>query len=473
MNTCRTRLESGAPIPSTPHRTWGKKRKACDRCIRLKRACNAGYPCNTCISKNQECVYTVSKKKRTAPATLQEYNMPPDQHKNDLNGFPCLDLGLTSPSIRLDGLHQSRLSPPGYEIIQDWPELTLSPIAISWSCELMSIPSQSEFGNRSKFEFLARHTGSTGLKNCFNCRIASQRVPPSLSEMEELQDPSIASSYSFDDGRIGLDCSDNIEPTSLASKMQMVYQKTNHLTVSPDGALDSFHEWAIHRLAFKTHEIVTGLKETIRHKTRRSPVTLEWSPIVERMCFHFFSPPNICRYIEAFWVSWYPNCPILHKPSFNPTKASPLLLASMAIIGSCVLSNKQDNQNAEIWFDAVEEMVFDDESLQEEYADARVNESANGKSQKLEILQAAYLVCLFQNWEGSEITQRRIRRRRYSTVVAVSQTLHQNHPDIHLTRIKVTRDLVLGSAIHQAFWLINDASKFDWQAYIQKEETIR
>ncbi|KAJ5950516.1 uncharacterized protein N7479_008929 [Penicillium vulpinum] len=127
----------------------------------------------------------------------------------------------------------------------------------------------------------------------------------------------------------------------------------------------------------------------------------------------------------------------------------------MAIIGSCVLPNKRNDQNAEIWFDAVEEMVFDEESLQEEYLEARVNENANSKSQRLEALQAAYLVCLFQNWEGSEIAQRRIRRRRYSTLVAVA------------------RDLVLRSAIHQTFWLINDASNFDWQAYIQKEETIR
>ncbi|KAJ5119070.1 hypothetical protein N7526_010707 [Penicillium atrosanguineum] len=127
----------------------------------------------------------------------------------------------------------------------------------------------------------------------------------------------------------------------------------------------------------------------------------------------------------------------------------------MAIIGSCILPNKQDNRNAEIWFDAVEEMVFDDELLQEEYLDPRVNETPDGKPRKLEALQAAFFVCLFQNWEGSEITQRRIRRRRYSTVVAVA------------------RDLVPGSAIHQSFWLMNDASKFDWQAYIQKEETIR
>lgn len=93
----------------------------------------------------------------------------------------------------------------------------------------------------------------------------------------------------------------------------------------------------------------------------------------------------------------------------------------MAIIGSCVLPNNQDNRNAAIWFNAVEEMVFDDELLQEEYLDTRLAGNANGKPHKLEALQAAFFVCLFQNWEGSESTQRRIRRRRYSTVVAVSQ----------------------------------------------------
>ncbi|KAL4810628.1 hypothetical protein BDV18DRAFT_155241 [Aspergillus unguis] len=225
-----------------------------------------------------------------------------------------------------------------------------------------------------------------------------------------------------------------------------MFQK--HWTVSPD----SLHDWAIHPLAFETHQIVMGLKETIRRKPRRSAVTLEWSPIVERMCFHFFSPPNLCRYLDAFWSAWYPNCPIIHKPSFNPAKASPFLLASMAIIGSCLLE-RQDHQNAEMWFDAVEEMVFDAEFLQED-ADASLDD-AEHKSQTLQALQAAYLVCIFQNWEGSETTKRRIRRRRYSTVVAVA------------------RDLVQSSDVHQAFWLMNDTSDFDLKAYIQTEETIR
>jgi hypothetical protein len=39
---------------------------------------------------------------------------------------------------------------------------------------------------------------------------------------------------------------------------------------------------------------------------------------------------------------------------------------------------------------------------------------------KIQALQAAYMVCLYQNWEGTDASKRRIRRYRYSTVVSVS-----------------------------------------------------
>lgn len=42
-----------------------------------------------------------------------------------------------------------------------------------------------------------------------------------------------------------------------------------------------------------------------------------------------------------------------------------------------------------------------------------------------------------------------------------------------ISPMKVARDLVPGSAIHQSFWLMNDVSHFNWQAYIYKEENIR
>jgi hypothetical protein len=46
-----------------------------------------------------------------------------------------------------------------------------------------------------------------------------------------------------------------------------------------------------------------------------------------------------------------------------------------------------------------------------------VNTPANRR--KLQALQAAYLVCVYQNWEGTDAGKRRIRRHRFSTVVSV------------------------------------------------------
>jgi hypothetical protein len=48
--------------------------------------------------------------------------------------------------------------------------------------------------------------------------------------------------------------------------------------------------------------------------------------------------------------------------------------------------------------------------------------------QKVQALQAAYAVCLYQNWEGTDISKRRIRRYRYSTVVAVHLPSVLNRP---------------------------------------------
>ncbi|KAJ5826850.1 hypothetical protein N7447_003613 [Penicillium robsamsonii] len=61
----------------------------------------------------------------------------------------------------------------------------------------------------------------------------------------------------------------------------MAYQQTNHLTVFPDDKFGFLNGLLI--LAFKPHEIVMGLKETIHHKSRRSSMTLNWSPIVEQI----------------------------------------------------------------------------------------------------------------------------------------------------------------------------------------------
>lgn len=46
---------------------------------------------------------------------------------------------------------------------------------------------------------------------------------------------------------------------------------------------------------------------------------------------------------------------------------------------------------------------------------------------RMHTLQAAYMVCLYQNWEGTDASKRRIRRYRFSTVVSVRRLRIQNH----------------------------------------------
>ena len=84
-----------------------------------------------------------------------------------------------------------------------------------------------------------------------------------------------------------------------------------------------------------------------------------------------------------------------------------------------------DNEDAKMWFNCVEEMVFTDDDFCRDIdppaeIDIESPVSTVDNQRKLQALQAAYLVCLYQNWEGTDASKRRIRRHRFSTVVSVS-----------------------------------------------------
>jgi len=65
-------------------------------------------------------------------------------------------------------------------------------------------------------------------------------------------------------------------------------------------------------------------------------------------------------------------------------------------------------------------MVFSDIDFDHDAAAYEGNTpyQISGKS-KTEVLQAAYMCCLYQNWEGSDVSRRRIRRHRFTNLVSV------------------------------------------------------
>lgn len=405
--TCRDRLASGVDNPSLLPLTRGKKRKACDRCVRLKRACNAGLPCSTCLSKRRECSYTNHKENQFhVEDPLVTMSLPEPCYVDDLGDVSFLDSGIPSPWTRLDRSDEPHL--PNGALTWNWSEMALSPTTLSLSYELIPTSPRSDVSICNKFEFLARITSVTGLAKSFNYEYVDHWLR--------------ASSEGGGGARLSSGTSSSELDAEARFYNRRVLQKDQGFRFMDGCASFALDDWVVHPLAMKTQEIVSRLKDTIHHKPKRSPIAFEWSALMERMCLNFFSPPNICRFLDSFWASWYPNCPIIHKPTFRTADASPSLVAAMVIVGSCLSPNQQNNENSKVWFDSVEEMVFDDDALQEDARDVYPDRDASCPSKTFEALQAAYFVCLFQNWEGSDTSKRRIRRCRYSTIVAVSST---------------------------------------------------
>ncbi|KAF9776252.1 hypothetical protein IL306_005595 [Fusarium sp. DS 682] len=171
-------------------------------------------------------------------------------------------------------------------------------------------------------------------------------------------------------------------------------------------------------LTEKTREIVTMIKRTMTRTQPRSNIGLEWPPIMEKGCFEFFSPINLRRFLLLFWSGWYPNTPIIHKPTFNPEAEPPGLVASLAVLGACMSPEPGDCVRAMAWLAPVEEAVFSDGVLFDDSVVASLDLVGDEEAvwERLKALQAAYFVCIAQNWEESK---QRIRKERYSHIVSV------------------------------------------------------
>lgn len=174
-------------------------------------------------------------------------------------------------------------------------------------------------------------------------------------------------------------------------------------------------------LASKSREIVDNLWSISCNGRKDDSVTMEWSLAVSERCSAYFSPQNIRRFLEYFWSLWYPHCPIVHKTLFHAPSASSPLLCVMVIIGACLSPREQDTEAAREWLDCVEELIFSHECFRVEATASQATKTC--MKEKLQCLQASYLVCSLQKREGSVEAQARSRRHRHASMVAVRQTV--------------------------------------------------
>ncbi|KAJ2898193.1 hypothetical protein MKZ38_004119 [Zalerion maritima] len=165
-----------------------------------------------------------------------------------------------------------------------------------------------------------------------------------------------------------------------------------------------------------TDAIVSLLKEVTLSKPGGSKISITWSAAIEATCYQLFSARDLERNLAFF----------------------------------C------DRAHANIWFNSLEELVFQDEILLDD--SISVGRSGAGDDNKvwrrLEAIQAAYLVCLIQNWEGSKLSKRRVRSHRRAVVLGAA------------------RGFGLGT-VTRGQLRIEDISDFRWADFILLETLIR
>lgn len=414
--TCKTRKESGQNVPETPQLPKKSRRLVCDNCAQLKRACDLKSPCEACRLKQQICTYPNTHSIEPQPASKDDQLLAhsPDYYPKvaltDPGAYPDLNTNKHDSGHRVTpyvfgvplwGLSNDSLS-DNLDLLGSFDDSF--PRADNTPNSLFDIPFSTPMW---RLEYLYRSTTLNrhrGLLNCFECGDVYERAAASGKPIPLLHSlgprASAGTALSFDELDVGPS-----EPGSWNSFVPLTPQDKG-----PFG--------------LKTEEIANLFKSVTLSSSERNDYLGSWSAETESLCSRFFSPFNLCKFLELFWSLWYPNCPIIHKPTFSVEDTPCSLMVPMVLLGACLSEDTDDVGLARLWFDRAEHLVFNSLCFQESLI-CPLEESRYTKREKLHALQAAYLVCVYQNWEGSVAGKERIRRLRYSMIVAVCVTCYK------------------------------------------------
>ncbi|KAK1509558.1 hypothetical protein CTAM01_01681 [Colletotrichum tamarilloi] len=487
FKACKERLRADVEIPQLPQNTRGKKKTACDRCSHRKRACSSQWPCRTCLKDNRPCTYTAqiaSDENDTLAAHDTQWDTSPmaDNNRSDAKSGTLTERSVAQespvPTTPLDARASSNdlfhmpatgggildtyldepltdeldLGDPFHYHAEEAPDLLIPDLVYS----TFDFPYETQTQNtiRYHFNYMKRFTKFAGLAQSFECGSLQERQ----LLLQQIRRPNLGC-----DGRSWDNYLRSVFPLTAEPKISWRSSQTPSVSLSTESQYslnnrsdDQLSRFQVGESVDLTCKIVAMLRDITISKPRGSKINISWSGSIEFSCHNFFSPQRLQDNLELFWSCWYPNCPIIHKPSFSTSNASPLLIAAMAVLGACLSPSPSVRANANIWFNSVEELAFLDEVLLDESVTVNDSVSCDDDAvyRRLEAIQAAYLVCLIQYWEGVKPSKRRIRRNRYAVVLDAARDFGLDD----LTRHKLP---------------VDDSSTFSWKRFVLLEMLIR
>jgi hypothetical protein len=133
----------------------------------------------------------------------------------------------------------------------------------------------------------------------------------------------------------------------------------------------------------------------------------------------FFTLSNFQLFTQTFYHHFFPQCPIIHRPSCNLKIAFLRLVLAICFVGAMYSSLLEAIATAQSLLDLAEEYVFRNVCFQELSKGKGSADQIQDCDAKLEAIQSAVVITFLQNWEGNEAARRRGRAERFNTIISV------------------------------------------------------
>ncbi|KAK7894582.1 hypothetical protein LTR67_006343 [Exophiala xenobiotica] len=154
-------------------------------------------------------------------------------------------------------------------------------------------------------------------------------------------------------------------------------------------------------------------------------------------CLNFLlTPEKIPKFITMYFRNWHLNCPMLHKPSFDPSKVPTSLVIGVVFVGAMYSKDQSERLAAKKLVDIAELTVFDSEIFSFESEIIRFIQDSSSPAApdlgdgiadpewyRFQELQAGFLMVIAQYWAGSRIPKRRALESRLGEVIKVPEIL--------------------------------------------------
>lgn len=418
----------------------GRRRQACDRCALYKSACDREKPCRTCLDSGVNCTFF----------RLKDYNRPdevsnkhPSSRKVQEVPEPIspANTPVSSPSTVLDTI---AMTPKAIESVP-LPFL----LSFATSNTHRSIPYTFGFSTSppealpelaSLFDDVnpdedsqAEKTNASSLLNSWTQAEDNLNVSKKAFSTSE-QDASSHSAWSCNPSENpvstytswGFEDLDNFMAGPISCN-DALKQGFNAQATASSSEIESRQSFAPESFVWPCQDDTFSIQSRLEEISTQLKCYCMSLPqehfastknVKINLAGWLFKVVNLQTALPVYFHHFHRHCPAVHPATFKPQSVSTQLLLAVFLAGTFYSSSQAQLDIARNYLDLVEEFVQNCSSFTEMLT-GNLRDSEAAQREYIEILQAAIIIYMLQDNEGTQEAQGRLRAQSFPKLIKV------------------------------------------------------